>query len=404
MPWEVKFGAGKCGGSKPWGVVKKDTGALVACHESEAKARGHMRALYANEPRAQGHLVAGGGSYAVVAADQIDGENRQWIEVMPEVDSAENGGKKFVVTRADLEVYADSIRANGGNTVVDYDHEGDSENGSTRASGWFTGQADVRDTDRGPILYAEVQWTPIAAQAIRDGEYRFISPVFTFHDRDAKTGVLTRAKDLIAATLTNRPFFKALSPVVAAEAPTTEGEEMSLLDKLRQRLGLPEDATEDDVLAKFETPEPPAPEPTDPKPEAETAEVAEPVAAAASTEPEGEASVNLLEHANEQLAKRVEDLEAKLAARENQETTTRRDNLVAAALTSGQIRPDEHDLYRANLDINEGATAKVLASLPKGRVPVAERGAAPPASQAATDLGWFPQFNTQTAKEAVNHG
>lgn len=144
--------------------------------------------------------------------------NRQWIEVMPTTDGVvENGGKRFAVTAADLDVYAESIRENGGRISVDYDHDGAPEvGGSTRASGWFTGDAEVRDTDRGPILYAEVQWTPAAAQAIRDGEYRFISPEFSF--LSASAGVMSRAKELLAATLTNRPFFRGLAALASGAA------------------------------------------------------------------------------------------------------------------------------------------------------------------------------------------
>lgn len=154
--------------------------------------------------------------FVVLAADQIGQDGRQWIEVMPTVTEAKNGPWLFTITADDLETYAQSIRDNPGKTPVDYDHEGAIDGGSTRAAGWFTGQATVEDTaDRGPILRAEVQWTPAAAQAIRDGEFKMISPEFDFHEKDAKTGLLSKARTLIAATLTNRPFFKQLTPVAA---------------------------------------------------------------------------------------------------------------------------------------------------------------------------------------------
>jgi phage I-like protein len=100
--------------------------------------------------------------------------------------------------------------------VIDYDHEGDVGR-STRAAGWFTGQAEVRDTDDGPRLYAEVDWTPRARQEIRDGEYRKFSPVFDFAKKDKKSGFMTKAKQIVAGTLTNRPFFTELTPVLAAD-------------------------------------------------------------------------------------------------------------------------------------------------------------------------------------------
>ena len=45
MPWNIKRNAAGCRG---YAVVKED-GELVGCHESETKAKAHMRALYASE-------------------------------------------------------------------------------------------------------------------------------------------------------------------------------------------------------------------------------------------------------------------------------------------------------------------------------------------------------------------
>jgi phage I-like protein len=150
----------------------------------------------------------------VLAADQIDEDGRSWIEVMPTADKARNGPYYFTVTEADLETYAQSIRDSPAESIqVDYDHA----DGGTRAAGWFTGQAEVRDNGDGPRLMAEVQWTPRARQEIADGEFRKISPEYTFQSKDAKTGLMTKAKAIVAATLTNRPFFKELAAVTAAD-------------------------------------------------------------------------------------------------------------------------------------------------------------------------------------------
>ena len=37
----------------------------------------------------------------------------------------------------------------------------------------------------------------------------------TFHQRDGKTGLLTRAKEVLSAALVNRPFFR-MNPVLLA--------------------------------------------------------------------------------------------------------------------------------------------------------------------------------------------
>ena len=45
MPWNIKRNAAGCKGY----AVVKESGDLVGCHESESKAKAHMRALYASE-------------------------------------------------------------------------------------------------------------------------------------------------------------------------------------------------------------------------------------------------------------------------------------------------------------------------------------------------------------------
>lgn len=213
-------------------------------------------------------------SFAAVAAEHIGDDNKQWIEVLPTCTEAKNGPWLMTITAGDLEAYAESIRRNGDKIPVDYDHEG-ATGGSTKAAGWLTGAARVTTTDRGPILEAEVQWTPDGAAAVRNGDFRMISSEFNFHDRDKKSGLLTKAKEFIAATLTNRPYFRQLAPVasqlddlqVAAlaadlEVPaeefarflTTHGgraasrkEHQVDASVLAKSLGLPEDATEEQI-------------------------------------------------------------------------------------------------------------------------------------------------------------
>lgn len=157
----------------------------------------------------------------IASAAKISDDGEQWIEVMPTATKAKNGPWLFTITRDDLDTYAASIASQPGLIHVDYDHEG-AEGGSTIAAGWFTGEAvTVSAGDANPLgetqdrdsLWAVVKWTPQAAQEIRDGRFKRISPEFSFVDRDKKSGLMTKAKEIIAATLTNRPFFRELAPI-----------------------------------------------------------------------------------------------------------------------------------------------------------------------------------------------
>lgn len=159
----------------------------------------------------------------VLGLAAISDDGHQWIEVIPAVDKARNGPWFFTITRKDLDAYAASIEANAGLIPIDYDHEGGS-GGSTVAAGWFTGETatveaggenPAGETQEHASLWARVKWTPQAMQEISDGRFKRLSPEFDFHERDKKTGLLTKARDILASTLTNRPFFKQLAPVAS---------------------------------------------------------------------------------------------------------------------------------------------------------------------------------------------
>ena len=157
-------------------------------------------------------------AFVALAVEKIDDDGLQWIEVLPTAAKVRNGPWYFTIEREDLEAYAAYIHENADSIMVDYDHKGAREDRDTRAAGWFTGEAEVRDVDDGSRLYARVRWTSEGAVAVKERIYRFISAEFNFEQRDAKSGLMTKAKAIIAATLTNRPFFSELAPV-ADEKP-----------------------------------------------------------------------------------------------------------------------------------------------------------------------------------------
>lgn len=220
MPWDIAINHPGCERGE-WAVIKQG-GGLVACHPDQASAKRHLAALYANEGEGMSaDTTILGHSVALANAEMPNEDGLQWIEMLPTAEKARNGEWYFTVEESDLGTYAQHIRENADRIPVDYDHGGGSRRlmgGSTRAAGWLTGEAEVRRTeDDEPRLYARVKWTPRARQEITDGEFRFISPEFSFKKREAKTGLLTQAKEFAAATLTNRPFFRQLAPVLAEQ-------------------------------------------------------------------------------------------------------------------------------------------------------------------------------------------
>lgn len=245
------------------------------------------------------------------------------------------------------------------------------------------------------IQYVEVESGKVAAS--RPDNYADRVAEFRVEYVAAKTG------ERLAAASVEPSFFTAaqsrpIDRVRAANAP--KGASMNdEQKKLAVKLGLAEDATEEQLNAKLQADALAAEEPTPADPPADTDPATPPADPAEETGEDDDVETKLTKYANEQLRSRVEKLEQEAADREKADAKARRDKAVADALSDGRIMPSEHDMYRENLDINEAAALKVLASLPKGRVPLSERGQAPNPNEPAEGLEWFPQFAGQTTRK-----
>lgn len=132
-------------------------------------------------------------------------------------------------------------------TVVDYEHQTllSAQNGQPApAAGWF-GKLEWRESG---LFAVDVEWTERASQMIQAGEYRYISPVFTY---DKKTGAIKR---LLNAALTNNPALDGMDAVAASQFLSIEGENMQLeqlLAALRKLTGQNETADADSVLTSL---------------------------------------------------------------------------------------------------------------------------------------------------------
>lgn len=141
---------------------------------------------------------------------------RQRIQLYPGPgDYVHPAAGPFTLTADTLAEYADDINARGDRIPLDYDHSPEKGLG-TRAAGWFV--ADTARVEGDGSVTAEVDWTPPAAEAIRNREYRFISPTFAQAHRDMHGKLLEEPKQ-VGAALTNRPFFNVMQPLAADELP-----------------------------------------------------------------------------------------------------------------------------------------------------------------------------------------
>lgn len=143
------------------------------------------------------------------------------------------------------------VAARATDLVVDYEHQtlNSAENGlPAPAAGWFH----ALEWREGSGLFAtDVRWTERARSMIEAGEYRYLSPVFSY---DPATGEVL---DLHHVGLTNYPALDGMAslPALAAArfdlaapgAASAKGASRVEKEQLIQLLGLSSDASEDEI-------------------------------------------------------------------------------------------------------------------------------------------------------------
>lgn len=269
MPWHKEARDGQvC-------VIRDADGHNEGCHPTDGEADRHIRALYANaaadDPRLLGFFQLD---------DSPEGDPaRSWIQVLITGEFNHPGFGKFSLTDDDLKGYAADIAERGQSVLIDFDHE--SADGRTRAAGWYTGQTRIGPDRLGrTALFAEVEWTPAGAAAVKAKEYRFVSIEANLLRkvwRDA-AGKVQRGWRVAATALTNRPFLPDMEPVTLSDTglkealapnhPFLSEEDVAALQRLARTL-----REEDTPPAPKETLMANEPEPT---PAAEATPPAEP--------------------------------------------------------------------------------------------------------------------------------
>mgnify|MGYP001374715209 CR=1 FL=1 len=175
------------------------------------------------------------------------------IQLTPAGEFQPSDGRKMKVPawRIDAGIAARAIAATNARKtrpVVDYEHQTllKEENGQPAPAAGFITNLAWRE---GQGLFATVELTERATQYVRDGEYRYVSPVFTYHPR---TGDVL---DIRMAALTNTPAIDGMEPLAlraAASFGLTLEEDApmnKLLTAIVAALALDATATEDQAIA-----------------------------------------------------------------------------------------------------------------------------------------------------------
>lgn len=141
------------------------------------------------------------------------------------------------------EIIRDAETARG-DLVIDYEHQtlAAEENGQPApAAGWFR-RMQWRDGEG--LVAVDVRWSARAAEYIRAGEYRYISPVFEY---DRQTGEVTA---ILMAAITNFPAIDGHSDLAARAAARFSPQETTMdRNELIAALGLSADATDAQITA-----------------------------------------------------------------------------------------------------------------------------------------------------------
>lgn len=152
-------------------------------------------------------------SFAAMS-DAPDTENVGQLHLFVGRKWVDESGQEFDLSGAAFDQMIRNFEASESKTLsVDYDHKAwHPTHPDSRAAGWVRKLYTREGSSGFRELWAEVEWTQSAADAIRSKEWRFCSPAFVLGGMSNKTGNDVGAQ-LLNVALTNIPFQDGLAPI-----------------------------------------------------------------------------------------------------------------------------------------------------------------------------------------------
>jgi phage I-like protein len=166
----------------------------------------------------------------IIELSELDGKPVSWMQTARVGRFISTRYGRFKITNSDLTDAERNINEAGPETVpVDYDHlmMHISKPGDGIAAGWFQ-RAELRSD--GKELWGLIGWTPRAAEHIKNGEYRYCSPVVEPNHQDNETGE-KKGTRIMCAAITNMPFIKGMAPIQLSEGGEIALAETSLTER-----------------------------------------------------------------------------------------------------------------------------------------------------------------------------
>ena len=157
------------------------------------------------------------------------------ITVLP-IGHVKSSKGDFDVDNESLQAMKAQIAKRGVDLVIDYEHQ-TLTGAQAPAAGWVK-ELFLKD---GAIV-ARVDWTPKAKEYLDNKEYRYLSPVVSRRKSDNK------AIGLHSLALTNTPAIEGMNPIVNSLNFEGGQTNMDFLKMVAQLLGLPDTATEAEIV------------------------------------------------------------------------------------------------------------------------------------------------------------
>ena len=146
----------------------------------------------------------------------------------------------YSITESDIKQILNNYEIEKRELLFDYDHE--SLFGKSVAAGWGSELYEKEGK-----VYAKVNWTPKAKEAIKNEEYRYLSNVIIFNYQDSNNPRISGTY-LHSVALTNVPFQKEV-PAIINKIQNIGGKVDNELEKILGKLNA---KTPDEAVSKIE--------------------------------------------------------------------------------------------------------------------------------------------------------